>query len=137
MLAATLYPLAWNPRTEDSFPLSNFPMFSRGQASPVVVVRYAVALDADGGRRHVPPVLVANREVLQARAVILGAVARGKAATDALCRRIAGNVAGAGVGWADVVEVRIVTGRHDAVEYLTGRDTEGQEQILGRCEVRR
>jgi hypothetical protein len=134
VLAAMAYPVTW-PLTRDSFPLSNFPMFSRRLPEPTVTIQYALGLEAGGARHHVPPQLVANREVLQARAVLARAVHQGPEATGALCRVVAGRVAEAGPPWDAVTEVQIVTGTHDAVAYLTGKDTRGRERVHGRCRV--
>lgn len=137
ILAATIYPITW-PLSRDSFPLSNYPMFSRPLPEPTVVVPYAVGVERDGTRYHIPPELVANAEVLQARAVLRTALIRGQATTDALCRRIAERVAKSdNPDWARVIEIRVVIGTHDAVAYLTGTDTEGSEDIHGFCPVER
>jgi hypothetical protein len=133
LLLAVVWPLAWAPG-RDSFPLSTYPMFSHRRPSPVFTLDYAIGVDATGGRRHLGPHLVANQEVLQARAVLAGAVARGPAATAQLCARIAERVARRR-GMAPVVEVHIVRGAHDAIAYLTGSDREGREQLWARCPV--
>lgn len=134
VLAAMAYPFTW-PLSRDSFPLSNFPMFSRRFPEPILTLQYAVGLAADGERHHLPPELVANGEVLQARAVLARAVRQGPQATAALCRLAADRVARAGGSWAEVTEVQIVTGKHDAVAYLTGADTRGDERVHERCPV--
>jgi hypothetical protein len=135
VLAAVCYPFAW-PLHRDSFPLSPYPMFSRKLPEPTVTLQYAVGVAPDGTRHHLKPSLVANQEVLQARAVLGRAVSMGQEATRALCRTIAGRVARER-DLAGVTEVRIVTGTHDAVAYLAGRDTRGQERVHGRCPVER
>jgi hypothetical protein len=135
VLAAVSYPFTW-PLSRDSFPLSNYPMFSRRLPEPTVVVQYALGLEADGTRHHLPPRLVANEEVLQARVTLGRAVAQGEQATRSLCRSIAERVARQ-PDLDAVTEVRIVSGTHDAVAYLTGRDTRGKEDVYGRCRVPR
>lgn len=135
MLGAVAYPFAWPP-TRDSFPLSNYPMFSRELSAASFSLQYAVGVTADGAREHLAPHLVANGEVLQARAVLGNAVSRGRSATMALCRSIAERVAEAD-DLSAIDEVRIVTGRHDAVDYLTGKDRVGKERVHGRCPVPR
>lgn len=136
MLTAVAYPFTW-PRHRDSFPISSYPMFSARLATPMVKLQYAVGTAPSGTRHHLAPELVANDEVLQARAVLARAVARGGKATRVLCERIAGRVAAAGGELARVTEVRIVTGTHDAVDYLSGRDRVGLERVHGRCPVTR
>lgn len=135
VLAAVCYPFTW-PLYRDSFPLSPYPMFSRKLPEPTVTLQYAVGLEPGGARHHLAPSLVANQEVLQARAVLARTVRAGQQATDALCRTIAGRVARER-DLARVAEVRIVSGTHDAVAYLTGRDTRGKEEVYGRCPVER
>jgi hypothetical protein len=132
-LTCVLLPLSW-PQSRDSFPLSNYPMFARGRRSATLHATYAVAYDAAGGRHWVPPPLVANREVLQARALLDRAARGGRDTIAALCRSIAGRVAAAGGELAGAVEVRIVRGRHDSIAYFES-GTLGPEQTLGSCRV--
>ena len=137
VLGAVLWPLAW-PSGRDSFPLSSYPMFARGRRSAELRAVYAVATDGRGERRYVPPALVANREVLQARAVLDRAARGGKQDAAILCGEIAGRIAaGAGAApFASAVEVRIVRARHDAGVYFdTG--ALGREKVLARCPVER
>ncbi|WP_428264160.1 hypothetical protein [Haliangium sp.] len=136
VLFAVSLPFTW-PLHRDSFPLSNYPMFSRPLPEPVVTLQYAVGLEPDGTRHYVSPRLVANEEVLQARAVIAGAVYRGADATAALCRSIAGRVAAAGGEWAAVTEVQVISGSHDAVALLTDKPAGSDETVYGRCRVER
>lgn len=136
VLIAVMYPFSW-PRTRDSFPISNYPMFSRKLPTAMFSAPYAVGVTADDGRKHLPPRLIANAEVLQAQAVLRGAIRRGRRNTRMLCRQIAERVANAGERLEQVIEVRIVRGTHDAVEYLTGRNTVGREKVHARCQVRR
>lgn len=135
LVAAVAYPVSW-PRGRDSFPLSSYPMFSRKLPTAEFSLQYAVGVTGDGARRHLAPEFVANDEVLQARAVLGRAVRGGPKAVLRLCRRIAGRVV-ADSGLSDVLHVHIVTGRHDAVAYLTGRDRVGKEKLHGRCAVKR
>lgn len=136
ILGATIEPVLRDP-WDDSFPLSTYPMFSGGKPTPSITLRYAIALDATGERRHVPPDLVANGEVLQARAVIARAIDKGRDSANDLCRHIAGRIAARGGEWRPITEVRLVTGTFDAVEYLTGRDRVGAERLHVGCEVLR
>jgi hypothetical protein len=135
VLACVLLPLGWT-RTADSFPLSNYPMFARDRRSARVHAIYAVAVDPDGERRWVAPELVANREVLQARAVLERAAMGRERALDGLCRSIAGRVAGRGGALAGASEVRIVRGSHDALAYFD-RGQLGREKLLASCPVAR
>lgn len=135
ILAAMLLPLAWDPMRDDSFPLSPYPMFSRPKPDPRVTVTYAVGITGGDGRPWLEPeVVIGNKEVLQARATIARARQGGEPALRELCRSTAARVAGRGE-LGEVTEVAIVTGSHDAVAYLTGRDRVGREDIHVRCAV--
>lgn len=135
LIGVVAYPFSWEPY-EDSFPLSSYPMFSRRLPTPQVKISYALGIEPDGSRHHLEPELVANEEVLQARAVLSRAVGAGKGEASKLCSKIAGRVAGRG-GLRDVTTVRVVTGTHDAVEFLTGGDRIGVEKVHATCPVRR
>lgn len=128
---AVLWPLSWNPRTGDSFPLSPYAMFSRGQETTRVTLDYAVAVTAAGDRRTVPPQMMGTPEVMQARALVQRSIGR-PAAARALCRRIAD---AAGDTWSDVTEIVLVTGTHDAVRVLEGDWSHGVERERVRCRV--
>jgi hypothetical protein len=97
--------------------------------------RYALGVTAAGERRTLTPLLVGTAEVLQAIRVLDRAVAGGQGAIRELCRTIAARVASEDA-FRDIVAVRIVTGTHDAVEYLA-RNVVGLETELARCEVTR
>ncbi len=130
VVCALLYPLTWSaPR--DSFPLSSYPMFARAQTSPVMSLEYFVIERRGEGRVYVAPEYVANAEVLQARAVIARAARGGRSARQRLCEQVAARLAEAGVRVGGTL--RMVRGKHDAVAYLTGRDTSGKEQTLAEC----
>ena len=137
VLGAVLWPLGWTSG-RDSFPLSSYPMFAHGRRSAELRAIYAVATDGRGERRYVPPELVANREVLQARAVLDRAARGGKRGSALLCGEIAGRIA-AGAGgdpFAGAAFVQILRGKHDAGVYFdTG--VLGSEKLLARCPVER
>lgn len=137
VLGAVLWPLGW-PSGRDSFPLSSYPMFAHGRRSAELRATYAVATDERGERRYVPPALVANREVLQARAVLDRAARGGKRGAATLCAEIAGRIAagGGGAAFASAVAVQILRGKHDAGVYFeTG--ALAREKVLARCPVER
>jgi hypothetical protein len=137
VMAAVLWPLTWYA-DRDSFPLSSYPMFAHNRRSAVLTAVYAVTRDARGERRYLPPELVANREVLQARAVLDRAARGGKKGVATLCGEVAARIA-AGQGGAPLsgaVEVQILRGRHDAGRYFDTGEL-GEEHVLGRCPVER
>lgn len=131
LVAATLEPLIREP-FDDGFPLSTYPMFATRRPT-VQTFHYALGVTRDGKRRTLSPRMIGSGEILQALQVIASAVGRGE--TKPLCEAIAARVAGEDE-FADVVAIRIVTGTHDAVEYLS-HDIVGREYERMRCEVKR
>ncbi len=127
--AAVLSPLFRSP-PRDSYPLSNYPMFS-DRLESVNDVRTAVGLGPDGERELLSPRLIGGSdEVMMAVQTVGDAVRAGT--TAELCHTIASRVARAGYPLA-VVEV--VTERHDSVDYFRGRDLPLATEVHARCEV--
>jgi hypothetical protein len=133
LIAATLWPVTRDPR-DDGFPLSTYPMFASRRPTRQTY-RYALGETATGERRTLAPSVVCTGEVLQALRVIDRAMAGDRAEQQKLCASIAARVA-ADDDFADIVAIRLVTGTHDAVEYLV-RDVVGSEVEHLRCTVTR
>jgi hypothetical protein len=133
LIAATLWPLARDPR-DDGFPLSTYPMFASRRPTRQTY-RYALGETARGERRTLTPGLVGTGEVLQAMRVIDRALAAGRGEATKLCAAIAARVA-ADDTRGDITSIRLVSGTHDAVEYLA-RGQVGHETELVRCTVKR
>jgi hypothetical protein len=133
LLGATLQPLVRQP-TDDGFPLSTYPMFAFTRPTKLTM-SYAIGETADRTRHYLAPGIIGSTEVLQARAILQHAVARGGAELASLCARIAARV-GEHAEHADITTIRILTGTHDAVEFLV-RDTLGREVERTRCPVPR
>jgi hypothetical protein len=131
LIAATASPVVRKP-WDDSFPLSPYAMFAFSRPTQLTM-EYGLGVTARGERRYLTPALVGSGEVLQALEVIKRAKATGT--LPALCATIATRVA-ANRDYADVVAIRIVTGTHDAVDFLV-RDKLGREVERARCEVTR
>lgn len=131
MIGATLSPLAREP-SDDGFPLSTYPMFA-SKRPRTLTFHYALGQTRAGERVILTPGLVGTGEVLQAMRVIDRAVSRGKLEAAALCDDVARRVAADG-DFAHVVTIRIVTGTHDALDYLS-RDKIGRELERLRCPV--
>ncbi len=128
--AAVLSPLVRSP-PRDSYPLSNYPMFS-GRLDPVNDVRTAVGRDAAGERELLSPLLISGSdEAMMAVQTVGDAVAAGEA--EALCRAIAARVAGSSRRHLAAVEV--VTERHHAVDYFRGAREPLGAEVHARCEV--
>lgn len=125
LLVLVALPLVRDPRN-DAFPLSTYPMFAEPRTTRLTM-DYALGETATGERRTLSPKLVGTGEVMQAFARLDRAVHTGQAA--ALCAEIAARLHG-----TDIVTVRIVTGQHDAVDYLV-RGIIGPEKERARCKV--
>ena len=100
-----------------------------------LTLHYALGEGVGGERIVLAPALVGPGEVLQAIRVIDRAVSGGRLTTAKLCEDSAARVARE-PGDQAVHVVRIVTGAHDAVEYLA-RDRVGRERERARCPVGR
>jgi hypothetical protein len=131
LVGATLEPLIREP-WDDGFPLTTYAMFAFPHAT-TLTMDYAIATTWTGERRPLPPAVIGSGEVLQALAVITHA--REAHRLPELCQDIAARIAGV-ERYADVTEIRIVTGTHDAVDYLV-RHVTGSEMIRTTCKVRR
>ena len=117
---------------DDGFPLSPYAMFAFARPTKLTM-DYGLGETASGERVYLTPGIVGSSEVLQA----LNVIARARQANQLpqLCERIAARVAQRDK-YKNVVAIRIVTGTHDAVEYLA-RDVIGRETEMQRCEVKR
>lgn len=118
----------WN----DGFPLSPYAMFAFARPTKLTM-DYGLGETATGQRVYLTPRIVGSGEVLQALNVI--ARARGAGKLPELCATIAARVATL-PKYRDVVAIRIVSGTHDAVEFLV-RDQIGKEVERARCVVKR
>jgi hypothetical protein len=131
IVAATVWPALRDP-PRDSFPLSNYPMFSakRGVAWLDVVVGF----DAAGESRPIPPRLVASFEVMQASETIRHAVRRRQARR--LCDDVAARVA-ADERHADVVRLEVQSRRFDPATYFAdaGGRAPSKLRVRARCAV--
>lgn len=112
---AVLAPVLTSTRT-DSFPLSNYPMFS-GRKTAEASVPHAIAVNEKGRRRVLPPSAIFNDEVVQALETLRQAIAAGPEATLDLCRQAAERAAGPGE------TVHIVTDTFNAITYFEGDKT--------------
>jgi hypothetical protein len=133
LIAATLSPLLREP-THDGFPLSTYPMFAFKRPTRLTMT-YALGEGAGGERRLLAPRVIGTGEVLQAMRVIDRTVSEGPHAIAKLCEQVATNVA-SDDEFRDVVAIRIVTGTHDAVDYLV-RGIAGSERERTKCPVNR
>lgn len=131
LVGATLEPVLRQP-WEDSFPLSPYAMFAFKRPTELTM-EYAFGATASGERRTLTPWLVGSGEVLQALTIL--ANAKSKNELPKLCATIAARVA-VDDSYDDIAEIRIVTGTHDAVDYLV-RHQVGKETVRTTCKVPR
>jgi len=128
-VGVVLSPIAENRRTppKDSFPLSYYPMFSLKRAKRWRVT-YLVGIDARGERRLLPYTCAGCGGLNQVRRQINRAVREGEA--DAVCRRVAASAAlRRGGRFADLVEVRLVTGEYRLADYFGGKIEPRREHV--------
>ena len=130
MLAA-LWPLTRSLR-HDSFPLSNYPMFTSDQPGETSFVR-AIAVRSDGTEDVLPPELSGGTvEVIHANRTLNRALREGRG--DDMCSEIADRVRGER---PDVVAVRIVVERYDVVEGLRADELRPVDRtVRAECPVR-
>ena len=131
LVVAVLEPLR-RPPWDDSFPLSPYAMFAFKRPTSLTM-EYAIGITAAGERRTLTPRLVGSAEVLQALTVLQQAKSRGE--LPLLCLQIAARVADSD-RYEDVTEIQIVSGTHDAVDYLV-RHVAGPETVRTTCRVPR
>ncbi len=129
ILALAIWPATW-PQGQDSFPLSPYPMFARKKTSPTLVMDYALAFDGKGKQSFVAPSYIGSGEVLQARALIHGAISRGGNEASSFCKLVLNRVR---EDDKDIVELRFVRGTHDSVAYLQGDQSKSVERNLVTC----
>lgn len=124
----------------DSFPHSNFPMFS-SRRTTIESVDTAVAVSEDGARqqRLTPTLISGSDEPVTAAVTVSRAIDRD--GVDALCRDIAARVVRAEPSWlADavggrLVEIEVVTETHDALRYFAGDRTPLRRDVHGSCPI--
>lgn len=114
----------------DSYPLSNYPMFSSDRGSEADLAT-AVAESADGEVSRLDPRTIAGSdEVILAAATVSRAVRRGRA--EALCREIADRIDD-----PEISRIVVRTERHDLVASLTDDAEPLSIDVHARCEVGR
>jgi hypothetical protein len=124
----------------DSFPLSDFPMFS-SRRTTTESVDTAVAVSDDGSRQHrlTPSLISGSDEPVTAAVTVSRAIEDNR--VDALCRDIAARVARADPSWlADLAgsgmgTIEVVTETHDALRYFDGDRTPLQRNVRAACPI--
>ncbi len=134
LAAGILSPLA-RERGWDSFPISSYPMFSRGTIGAVNELAHAVLVLEGGGRVPAPPALLGTPEPMVATAIVRAYLARGSSAD--LCEIVA---ARARFARPAAVAVEIVASRFDARRYFSAAPDAREpleRTVYARCEVTR
>lgn len=120
LVSATAYPGLLQP-SDDSYPLSTYPMFSRdrGRTLPIAAAHLRFA---NGVEETLPPAMVANGEVMQAIQRLNRGMRRGRRGRQRLCRDIAGRVASRGSArQRSAREVLLVQTKVDTLAFLRDR----------------
>lgn len=133
LIALVLLPLATNA---DSFPLSNYPMFSNHRENASARVTHVVGRSRTGNHRPVPPRMLDTPEIMQAHQSAVVA-AKNPIAAELLCARVAVNVAEAGDAWSDIDRLELRADRYDAVAYWQGDRAPTRSRVFASCPVLR
>ncbi|HMK12323.1 MAG TPA: hypothetical protein VK461_12115 [Acidimicrobiales bacterium] len=132
MLLLVAWPFTWASR-HDSFPLSNYPMFSfprhRVEALSSVVVQMP-----NGEIERLSSKLVSGgSETTLASVTVINAINRGDGGTNELCQQVAQRLAGKPELQGG--EVLVVTERWDVVDFLQGDRTPEDRTVHAQCAV--
>ena len=133
LAGAIVSPLAYE-RGWDSFPISSYPMFSRGNLGTVNELAHALLVTADGVRTPAKPALVGSPEPMIAMSIVRAHVDRGTSAE--LCAAVAARARDR----SDVVAVEIARSVFDSRTYFSDGPRARapiERTIVARCEVRR
>lgn len=131
VVVAAALPIA-RDATDDSFPLSTYPMFARQIAQPTVY--FVERLEAKGRARRLTPEQVSGNEVMQSFKNIRAAVRAGPEAVQELCQGVAERLAKRERRKKNV-ELRVVGARFDPVAYFTEGAGPEERTIEGTCKV--
>jgi hypothetical protein len=133
-----LWPALRDP-SEDSFPLSTYPMFSRAKSDPSLVLTQALAVLPDGTRKPLPPKLsTGNEEVIQSMRIIVDNTHGGGARAEQFCRDIASRVGAATRSpWSEAVAIELARSRFDTVAYFEEAPVPLDRRTLHRCPIDR
>jgi hypothetical protein len=132
MVALVAWSFTWGAH-HDSFPLSNYPMFSfpRHRVEPLSSV--VVQMPSGEIKRLSSQLISGSSETTLASATVTNAINRGDGGSDELCNAVAHRLEGK----PDLAggEVLVVTERWDVVDYLQGGRVPEDRTIHARCPV--
>ncbi len=133
LAAAIVSPLV-RERGWDSFPLSSYPMFSRGNLGTVNELAQALLVGPDGTRKPASPALIGTPEPMIAMAIVRAHVDRGTASE--LCAAVAARAR----DQTDASAIEIAKSVFDTRRYFSAEpDARAPlaRTVVARCEVRR
>lgn len=111
----------------DSFPLSNYPMFS-GDVQDASQFQLAVGLDSSGERIALSPRIIAETdEVIQAGSYVRSEIRNGRA--ERLCASVLARTTGSD----DIVSILVVTDIINSVGWYQGETDPSQTVIHAAC----
>ena len=136
VVAALFLEPAFRDPSEDSFPLSTFPMFSAAKRDPALVITQVLAVAPDGTRKPLPPELATgNLEVIQALQMIRNEVYGGRKRAAKFCREVAGRVRDAPEPWRSATTIEIARSHFDTVAYFETGAEPVTRKVLNTCPV--
>ena len=134
LVALVISPALRDPPV-DSFPLSDYPMFSHGRPSPEMTITHAHGVSASGEREPLSPMISSgNREVLQSMMTISNEVHGGRAAL--FCLEIAERVV-ADSDLDHIESIELLTSTFDSVAYFEHGPEPLSRELHHRCQVPR
>jgi hypothetical protein len=125
-----------DPTFEDSFPLSNYPMFARPRGKPFLY--QMVGVRADDSQLVLGPKLIGAREVLQAKVLIQRAATSGKKAREAFCQEVATRVlrlTKSSPRYQGIERVEMLQVQFDPIEYFEKGPIPLSRKRLAQCAV--
>ena len=97
----------------------------------MLTIEYAVSINEKGTTSFVAPHYIGSGEVLQARALIHGAIAKGNLYAMKFCRQVFQRVQ---QDSENISELRLVRGTHNSVAYLQGDKSHSVEKTIVACQ---
>lgn len=130
VIGAMLYPLVPN---RDSYPLSNYPMFSTNKPSQAKVF-HVVGFSSQGRHRPIEPDFLGTDEVMQAFQTVRLAARGGRDRSEALCRRVASELT-THEAYRDLTHLEVRIDHFDTIAYWKGDRTPSETRVIARCPV--
>ena len=132
MVVLVAWPFTWASH-RDSFPLSNYPMFSFPRHRVEALSSVVVQMPSGDIVRLSSEAISGSSETTLASVTVINAINGGDAGTQALCDEVAQRLEGdASVAGGEVL---VVTERWDVVEYLRGGRVPEERTVHARCPV--